>query len=179
VGDLSTEREEELHQSIAQIQEELFEAEEERVRHNLLLSYLQKVPVALDIVFPQDEQTPEQQRTKLLFLQRDRKVTEFMGLHAELQQLRAKVTQLRQANIKARATNQKLYQELKARNEEARQGEQSEVLASLAKDIRKEELRNQILRQVLQSLIVESGVNWARDPQLRQLMLSLEKPLPE
>ena len=33
-----------------------------------------------------------------------------------------------------------------------------------------------LLRYVLQGLVAESGLNWAADPELRRIMLTLEDP---
>jgi len=213
-----TAEEENLQQSIAELQDELFRIVDENMRKELLLQQMHYSAIALRCVFPhqqsvasssssnsEDTNMPEGERKQieLLLRQRDQKSLEFLGLHNQLQALMAEGEKVQEKNRVQRMRNQELWAELKRLQEEMEEGNKGDgeekekekeggrknettktkegaggSQASNVALLERKLSMNVIIREVFQALILESGVNWARDEKLRTLMLSLDTSLP-
>ena len=182
-----TSEEENLQQSIAELQDELFKVVDENMRKELLLQQMHYSAIALKCAFPQsDKDLPEGERKQLelLMQQRDEKSIEFLALHAKLQEIQEEEEKLQNRNREQRLRNQQLWTELKQLQGEL-EGEKTPQQKGGGKDgrvtnadLERKLSMNVVIREVFQALILESGVNWAKDEKLRKLMLSLDTSLP-
>ena len=115
--------------------------------------------------------------------QRDEKSLEFLALHAKLQEIQEEEEKLQNRNREQRLRNQQLWTELKQlqgelegeKTPQQKGGKDGRVTNA---DLERKLSMNVVIREVFQALILESGVNWAKDEKLRKLMLSLDTSLP-
>ncbi|KAL6048470.1 hypothetical protein QOT17_021024 [Balamuthia mandrillaris] len=191
-----------LDQEIRHLQEELYTHSEKAARDKRLVSAVQMTPIAGGCVFLQSKPSPEEEQLKLMALQRDRRASEVMAHHSILRKLREENKELRIANQRSTEQNQQLWRHLQAllsvtspsslpeggknverrgkravrktrASEEEEEEEEEELTA--AEQVELQRVRNVLMKRVFQGLVLESGINWAKDPRLLQLMLAVEQ----
>ncbi|RHZ89693.1 hypothetical protein Glove_12g39 [Diversispora epigaea] len=98
---------------------------------------------------------------------RDSFVSEFLKSHQELLKVQAEMTKLQQAVIVRQHDNRELTKKIKKIN-------QSSIgLNSMQSDVSNTKAKIAIVKNVLQGLILESGINWVEDEYLLKLMLKI------
>jgi len=168
-----------LHIRISELQEELKKLNDKRLHDKLLLQRVTEHPTIAGIIYPQQEQTQEDLLIKTLFIQRDDKVTEFLTLHETTKKrVQEERFKLHKEIIDLKRKSRELWK-INIQNKKQNQPESSvdeEELQKFEETLQRKDSHNTILRNVFQALIVESGVNWAKDPELREIFLSLSTP---
>lgn len=141
----------------------------------------------------------ERREIELLLRQRDDKSLEMAALHKKLQEVMDQCEALQDKNRAQRRRNQQLWSELKqlqgemdGKNEEREKEKEKEkekgvegssssrgsTMSKNAEALERKLSMNVVIREAFQALIMESGINWAKDEKLRRLMLSLDTSLP-
>ena len=165
------------------LQHELREASAERLRERQLVDRLRRSVVVSEAVYPESGEPAEDVTREIagLVSVRDKLVSEFLRgrrtchtLQRELTDVTAENRRLRVANRLAMGEVQVLKAETEALSETLLQ---SEGARQAKRQLEMETARNTILRNVMQLLIMASGVDWAKDPELQDLLIELGEPL--
>jgi len=163
--------EEKLTKSIAKLQDELFERTSKHQRDELLIRrIIQSFLLTNTLVSKQ--QTPDIKFIKEAVKSRDQKVLQIVKYVQQLKSMREQVLATKQKSSAIQAENAQLYYSLQERSGTNGTEVSSEELPELQNQLEKITKRTNILRFVLKSLILESGVNWARHQQLRNFILN-------
>ncbi|CAG8438200.1 8888_t:CDS:2 [Diversispora eburnea] len=102
---------------------------------------------------------------------RDSFVSEFLKSHQELLKVQAEMTKLQQAIIVRQHDNRELMKKIK-------NIKQSSIdFNSMQSDLSNTMAKIEIVKNVLQGLILESGINWVEDEHLLKLMLKIGNDL--
>ncbi|CAG8514903.1 3635_t:CDS:2 [Ambispora leptoticha] len=130
-----------------------------------------------------DNLQPSNNTLNELILERDRLVTEFLKMHHELLEAQSELSKLEKKVIARHIENRKLMSEITRITEassisiENGSGpENSEFLGTIQrirKDLENTLAKREIVRNVLQGLILESHVEWTEDDHLMTIMLSI------
>jgi len=171
MDEVTPQLDEQLNRSIAKLQDELFERASKHQRDQLLIRRVIQAPMLLAGLGSKN-QTDDSKYMKEAAKSRDQKVVQIMKC---LQQLKAARSQSEQTKKKAadiHVQNCKLYMELQDKCEKVGHVRHySDVGTPLQSELDVVMSRTLILRHVLRSIILESGVNWARRPELCNFML--------
>eukprot|EP00054_Salpingoeca_dolichothecata_P016871 m.99609 g.99609 ORF g.99609 m.99609 type:complete len:272 (+) comp22184_c0_seq1:36-851(+) len=195
---LDEETERALERELDDLQQDFSTISEERYQQVLLVDRLRKLGT-LSLAFspsasdnsnkahgqdvPLDnEQLDVDLRAELkeLCLSRDRLALQLLERRQIVNQLSVDLMKLQKRCASIQRTNRKLMQQLNQQREEnSNKASKQLPPALIARQHKLEGLvdRNTMLRNVFQSLIVGSGVDWAADPELQETLLSLDAPL--
>jgi len=127
------------------------------------------------VVFPQAGAIPTEEEVTLkqALLYRDTKVQELMKLQTEQRDGREKLVKLKQESASLMESNRQL--QLSIAQKLGPQGaEKPEATVKLEDKLKGLAEKNAVLRRVFMSLVIESGVNWAKDSNLMDLMMLME-----
>jgi len=169
--------EEELQSKIFDLQENLYHLATRKSAHLLLSERLRQIPIFLNYVFPKEgesQQTPQDKQIKMATISRDRHVTEVLKLHQSISSLKDQIHTSRMESARLSKENRDIYSEISKQSKKFGSTELNELVETLENDIKVRKARNFIVRNVLQNLILESGVNWAQDEELRNVFLGKE-----
>eukprot|EP00002_Diphylleia_rotans_P024212 TRINITY_DN4772_c0_g1_i3.p3 TRINITY_DN4772_c0_g1~~TRINITY_DN4772_c0_g1_i3.p3 ORF type:complete len:104 (+),score=26.62 TRINITY_DN4772_c0_g1_i3:796-1107(+) len=97
-----------------------------------------------------------------------------MGIEKNLRQIYARMSQLHIENTRLLEENRALHLQAKGLDAEEDAFNQNPAVANLRNEILSLQKQSAIIRHTLMNLIIQSGVNWASDPKLRDLFPSLE-----
>jgi len=171
------EREDRLELLIDQLKEELFQTSSVNSIQSKLLERIENMQVFSSIIFAQPTDSPDKLRLQNAVGYRDELVSEFLKEHDQLKKRKDHLENLRKENRVLKQRIRELQEQIDAMNKEKKKvdpAQQTSIVHKKKEELKNMESRNAILRNVIQNLVLESGVNWAEDEQLRDLMLKLE-----
>ena len=127
------------------------------------------------VVFPQSNETPSEEEAKLkqALLYRDSKVQELMRLEAEHKASEEKLNKLKRESAALMEGNRELQTQVSDKLG-PQATDKPEPVLRLEEKLKGLAEKNAVLRRVFMSLIIESGVNWAKDAKLMDLMMIME-----
>ncbi|CAG8587666.1 8981_t:CDS:2 [Acaulospora morrowiae] len=108
--------------------------------------------------------------------ERDSLVSEFLTSHQELLKARTELAKLQQSVIMCHNDNRELTRKIKDVRSQS-SASTSADLNRLQRDLSEAEAKLEVTKNVLQDLILESGVNWVADEHLLKLMLNIGKEI--
>eukprot|EP00742_Colponemidia_sp_Colp-10_P007175 GILJ01007707.1.p1 GENE.GILJ01007707.1~~GILJ01007707.1.p1 ORF type:complete len:278 (-),score=54.67 GILJ01007707.1:391-1224(-) len=172
-------QESELQEEILQLQEKTYQLSSQVGRQQLLLKRIQQHGVASSALFDQSEDSAEADSFLInLMHHRDARVTQFLELHEERNQLTHELSQLEQRNADRNQENREHWSQLTRHLEKGNlkldDTMQTPQITKLTDQIKAAVDKNTVLRQTLLALIIESGVSWADDERLKSLVLTLD-----
>lgn len=180
----STKDQDQLNERILKLQQELLGESTNHSLKELALKRLQLSDTLLQTLFPaasaSQAATEHKDRFRDLTSRQSELVSEVIGHHQVCQRVQGELDSVRKECLEIKKRNREVMTELLQKTEEKRreashhdnekhqqvQGEINRILSHI-----------QIGRNILQGLIVGSGVNWAADDDLRELMLNLGRPV--
>ncbi|XP_033109526.1 uncharacterized protein LOC117110811 [Anneissia japonica] len=169
---------------IVELQKELLNVTSSKSLKDLVLERMQCSDALLNILFPRETPSSEvKHRQKYLDLveQQNKLVTEILGHQKAIQRTQKELDTVRQEAMEVKRDNRELmsmYQRIKSENEKKRmKNSRQKEEESIQKELDNISSKIIIAQHVLQALIIGSGVNWAKDKQLQQLLLSLGESL--
>ncbi|CAG8638327.1 6679_t:CDS:2, partial [Acaulospora morrowiae] len=108
--------------------------------------------------------------------ERDSLVSEFLTSHQELLKARTELAKLQQSVIMCHNDNRELMRRIKNVRSQSSVSTSAD-LNRLQRDLSEAEAKLEVTKNVLQGLILESGVNWVADEHLLKLMLNIGKEI--
>jgi len=159
---------EQLHKNIAKLQDELFECSSKYQKDELLIRRVIQVPLLLNALHSK-QPTEDSKYIIEAAKSRDYKVVQFMKHIQQLKQTQARVDCTKKTSTDMQVENSRLCVEMHSKKGGVHVSvdENSPLQGELSTIIK----RTNILRHVLRSLVLESGVNWARQKELCDFML--------
>lgn len=168
----NTKLEEKLNKNISKLQDDLFERTSKHQRDELLIRRIIQSSILLSALNSK-QQTPDTKFMREAVKSRDQKVLQIVKYIQQLKSMREQVQETKSKSSAMQAENAQLYSSLQERmganNADVVSSEELPELQIQLETITK---RTNILRFVLKSLILESGVNWARHQHLRNFILN-------
>eukprot|EP01098_Paradermamoeba_levis_P012495 TRINITY_DN5480_c0_g1_i1.p1 TRINITY_DN5480_c0_g1~~TRINITY_DN5480_c0_g1_i1.p1 ORF type:complete len:254 (-),score=71.22 TRINITY_DN5480_c0_g1_i1:248-1009(-) len=169
----SDEVESQLHEEISKLQEETQAAISQRLKEQLIVKRMRQSKIVVEKLWNQNV-NPEDTLANLL-IERDRQSVQFLKLVEELKGREEELQKLKKENQVLRTKNRSLWENLDKPKEKDEKKEEStkesKKLTKLKEDLDSQIAQYQILSNVFQLLIIESGVNWAKDEQWMKFMM--------
>ncbi|RIA91245.1 centromere protein H (CENP-H)-domain-containing protein [Glomus cerebriforme] len=140
--------------------------------------------VIMDSLFSEGDKTSHESCLNEMINQRDLLVSEFLKSHQELLSVQYELANLKQAVIVRHRENRILMRKINELTSkpmtkfyEKSESSQSEIILQLRRNLTNARAKREIARNILQGLILESGVEWADDEDLLKLMLAIGEEL--
>lgn len=137
--------------------------------------------VVLKCLF-KDDQDPEEKLLADALQERDNAVSEYLLVHRDLQQARKDLSANQIQVLDCQHDNRKLIQLLSKETEAAKKASVSQTTEDnqraaekIEEDLRNVNIKDDIVSNVLQGLMLESGVDWVNDPHYLGVMLKLKR----
>ncbi|CAG8468515.1 12465_t:CDS:2 [Ambispora gerdemannii] len=184
--------EERLKQRINQLKRELAQVSSADLFKDKAVESAEAGVVILETLFPQRSSASNNSSNNLqpssntlneLILERDRLVTEFLKMHHELLEAQFELSKHEKKVIARHIENRKLMSEINRITESnsvsiengsnPENSEFLETIQRIRKDLENILGKREIVRNVLQGLILESRVEWTEDDHLMTIMLSI------
>ncbi|XP_038078150.1 uncharacterized protein LOC119745687 [Patiria miniata] len=179
----SAKDQDQLNERILKLQQELLKESTSHSLKELALRRLQLSDTFLQILFPAStSQSAVEQRDKFrdLTSRQSQLVTEVIGHQKVCQRTQDELDSVRKECVEIKKRNREVMGELLKKNEERKQQASSydnEKHRQVQGEIKRILSHIQIGRNILQGLVVGSGVNWAEDEHFKELMLDLGRPV--
>ncbi|XP_022086917.1 centromere protein H-like [Acanthaster planci] len=180
----SAKDQEQLDERILKFQKELLKESTVHSLKELALRRLQLSDTLLQILFPTSPSgsAASQQRDKFrdLTSKQSELVSEVIGHHKVCQRVQDELDSVQKECVDLKKRNRDIMAELLQTNKEKNQqasNYDNEKHRQVQGEIQRTMSHIQIGRNILQGLILGSGVNWAEDGHLKELMLSLGRPV--
>lgn len=159
---------------ILELQQELFRLTSFKSAQSLALQRLQMGGSLQEVLFEDDVpiDQAERQRIKSLVDQQRKLSTEILAHQRHCEELRREQEIVQEERRDVTQQSRVLMKQLKELQENENKAHKDSH-KKLREDIERAEGHLSIARNVLQGLIVGSGVHWAEDPKLQELLLSL------
>eukprot|EP01122_Echinamoeba_exundans_P007795 TRINITY_DN2472_c0_g1_i1.p1 TRINITY_DN2472_c0_g1~~TRINITY_DN2472_c0_g1_i1.p1 ORF type:complete len:664 (+),score=182.94 TRINITY_DN2472_c0_g1_i1:149-2140(+) len=188
--DAAVEREKELYAEIQQLQDKAFEANNNLLQQQLLLRRVLEQPVLYKVVFPdgKEDGNAVDELLRKLFVERDRKVEALLKLHEELTALHDERFEIQKKMTELKISNRAKWKQYKQKKHVWESHAQTNAppvsesaqtdpeIRALENKIAEKWKFNTIIRRVTQAIIIGGGVNWAKDKNTRDFLLTLEEP---
>ena len=174
-----------LDTEVAELQDALFDSASRVSVDEVLRRRLQEAAEIARVVYPAPEEaTDERQDVAQMMRWRDERVGEFMQMSARVRELEAEIARVQADSTRVRLANRQVHKDVEAvraaQRADAAAYDDEDELRDLREARREAYQQNTIIRNVFTGMVVESGVNWAANDQLRELVLSLgESPVGE
>ncbi|XP_067666333.1 centromere protein H-like [Haliotis asinina] len=174
---------------ISKLQEEFLSESSKLALRELTLKRLQLGTALSKELFgptdPDTDGTKEDDTVKKeledMVIQQSKLVSQIMKEEAELEALRTELKTLREKNFAMKAQNRRSMNQIRQRQnlleEKANDFRKHKEGQSKKEQLEGEMTKIVIQRHTLQGLILGSGINWAADPAMEELLLSLGEPL--
>ncbi|XP_046357225.1 centromere protein H-like [Haliotis rufescens] len=172
---------------MSRLQEELLSESSKLSLRELTLKRLQLgTALSQELFGPTDPDGPTVDNTvkkelEDMVLQQSNLVSKIMKEEAELEMLHTELKTLREKNFEMKAQNRRSMNQIRQRQklleEKADDFRQHKEGQSKKEQLEGEMTKIVIQRHTLQGLILGSGINWAADPAMEELLLSLGEPL--
>ncbi|XP_071964068.1 centromere protein H-like [Antedon mediterranea] len=169
----------EVEYRIMELQHKLLDVTASNSLKELVIKRIQCTDALLKILFPRnkEDKIEDQQVYIDLVDEQTKLVTEILGHQKAIERTQKELDIVRQEAIGVKRENRVLmsgYQQMKAdkvkTKKTKKRQEQEELIQKEVEDITS---KITITQHILQALIMGSGVNWAKDPELQQLLISL------
>ncbi|KAF9287443.1 hypothetical protein BGZ88_008601 [Linnemannia elongata] len=150
----------------------------ETVRDRIILS-AHSIPVVLRGIF-RANQDEEAKVMSDAIDKRDAAVEEYLGIHKDLQIARQDLVKAQEAVIDLQDENRRLAQALAHETAAIKEGATSQEAVSnrrmaqrFEEELKTITIKHNVVSNVLQGLLLESGVDWSNDPHYLDVMLKL------
>lgn len=163
-----------MEAKILDLQQELLKQTSFKSAQSLALQRLQMGGHLLQVLFDDDVPVPPQERERIkgLVSQQRELAAEILAHHKHCNELRSHQEKLQTERRELTQLNRSLMTELKTEQQKSNKTE-NEDLKKMLEEMEETQGYLSIVQNVLQGLIIGSGLNWAQDPKLLELMLSL------
>ncbi|CAG8610361.1 10306_t:CDS:2, partial [Cetraspora pellucida] len=122
-------------------------------------------------IFPEESQlSPQALCLKDMISERDRLVSEILKSHQELLKAQTELIELQQAVINNRQLMKQIHDKRTSFSDNS-DSQDTRMIQRTKKDLADIRGKREVVRNVLQGLILESGVDWAEDEYLLNLLL--------
>ncbi|KAF9576525.1 hypothetical protein EC968_008003 [Mortierella alpina] len=180
-GRSTTEKRQELEQRIDFLKQELTTAVSMETVRNKVVDSAHAYQVVLKSLFKGDHDQDEKSLANAIE-ERDEAVSKYLHIHRELQKARRELSAVQVQVLDCQDDNRAIAQSLAletAAMKEAMASQDSKSSRRMAHRV-EEELRNIVIKHsvvsnVLQGLLLESGIDWANDPHYLEVMLKLRR----
>ncbi|XP_071844767.1 centromere protein H-like isoform X2 [Apostichopus japonicus] len=172
--DVGQEERDNVESSILELQQGLFKQTSFKSSQSLALQRLQMGGSLLEVMFNDDapiDKGAKEQIKALIAQQRDL-TAEILAHQKHCEELQEEQETIQGERREVTTQNRALMSQLKELQRKSQQPKE-DGHKKLQEDLEKTEGYLSIIRNVLQGLIVGSSVNWAEDPKLQELLLSL------
>ncbi|XP_072038241.1 centromere protein H-like [Amphiura filiformis] len=177
---VEADKEDEVKRRVDELQEELVEKTSLHSVKELALQRMQLGSTLLNILFPPLEEEgsvsdTERQQFVDLCTRQNELSSDILAINSTCQRLQEELEGVRQKSSEAKKENQGLMEQLRHKNDEKNKAKQStsHEAERLHTEIDRQLSHICIGRNILQGLVVGSGVNWAEDEELKELVISL------
>ncbi|KAG0251343.1 hypothetical protein DFQ27_008825 [Actinomortierella ambigua] len=175
----------ELEAAIDNLKTELAVAASVEAVRTKVLDSAHAYQVVLRSLFSRNEKDVDKKELAKTVYERDELVSQYLLIHRDLQKTRLELASAQKDVLDCQGENRALVQRLSeetAALKEAAESQQSSSHRKMAhrteEELKSVTVKYNIASNVLQGLILESGVDWASDPHLLDVMLKLDG-LPE
>ncbi|KAF9959467.1 hypothetical protein BGZ70_008825 [Mortierella alpina] len=180
-GRSATERRQELEQRIDFLKQELTAAVSMETVRNKVVDSAHAYQVVLKSLFKGDHDQDEKSLASAVE-ERDEAVSKYLHVHRDLQKARRDLSAVQVQVLDCQDDNRAIAQSLAletAAMKEAMASQDSKSSRRMAHRV-EEELKNVVIKHsvvsnVLQGLLLESGIDWANDPHYLEVMLKLRR----
>ncbi|CAG8475637.1 4439_t:CDS:2, partial [Dentiscutata heterogama] len=133
--------------------------------------------VILTNIFPEGSQlSPQALCLKDMINERDRLVVEILKSHQELLKAQTELIELQQAVIKRHRDNRQLMKQIndmRTSISDDSDSQDTKMIQRTKRELADARAKREVVRNVLQGLILESGIDWAEDEHLLNLLLMI------
>jgi len=169
----------ELHDAIDIAKQELAGASTEAYQKQLLMDRLAVSHHISQEMLQSQASTSDGDPLRKGVQYRDKLCTDVLRFHARAIKQKAKIDEVRKLNLRKLTQNRALMGQLEEHTSARRHRDKqvlaseggSDLLRSTAKSMETQRSRYEILRNVYEALVVESGVAWADKPGIRKILL--------
>eukprot|EP00026_Physarum_polycephalum_P007290 Phypoly_transcript_07349.p1 GENE.Phypoly_transcript_07349~~Phypoly_transcript_07349.p1 ORF type:complete len:264 (+),score=66.20 Phypoly_transcript_07349:21-812(+) len=169
-----------LQDIIVEHQAELFREVSKNQREELIVHRILSAPIILESLYPSHRSTDASAPSPLLplikdaQLARDAAMPALMDLAKRLTRTQEEIAKTRTESNRLRDSNKLLWRtlQLEAEKQEPLAPDEIKKQEQVKERIKEKKAQTTILRSIFQALIIESGTNWAKDPELREFMTS-------
>ncbi|CAO3564644.1 unnamed protein product [Mortierella alpina] len=180
-GRSATEKRQELEQRIDFLKQELTTAVSMETVRNKVVDSAHAYQVVLKSLFKGDHDQDEKSLASAIE-ERDEAVSKYLHIHRDLQKARRDLSAVQVQVLDCQDDNRAIAQSLAletAAMKEAMASQDSKSSRRMAHRV-EEELKNVVIKHsvvsnVLQGLLLESGIDWANDPHYLEVMLKLRR----
>ncbi|KAF0391235.1 hypothetical protein F8M41_010765 [Gigaspora margarita] len=124
--------------------------------------------------------SPQALCLKDMIKERDRLVIEILNSHQELLKAQTELMELEQDVIKRHRDNRQLMKQIidmRTSNSDDSDSQDAKMVQRTKKELVSARAKREVIRNVLQGLILESGIDWTEDEQLLNLLLMIGEEL--
>lgn len=166
------------------LQEELFSQYAEKDKREIMIKRMQLGRTLTDELFKQDEDTDDAGKTRTdtayledLLERQCSVVTEIMKNIQAVELDREKLKGLKKANADLMNENRKKMHVINEKNKAKKRPAIDEETKEMTENLDRTVQQIAIIRHTLQGLVIGSGVNWAQDPEIEEMVLQLGEKL--